>query len=270
VRISLFFLCLLLTAVSVPAQTTILYPGVYTTFGSYSDSRSSREVAGYLSLARKPAVITAGFGDLQLTHADWNYHQAMFSGGVLLTRSAYLAKLYYSRVKGDYSAKLYTYSYSDRANVGSAEAMYSPTRLTTFGAAYTRFDGHGYLRQTADQYTLRYDDILSARFSLSVRPNYCHISDGRKLFSVSFKGSWQPHNRWILQAGAVIGERAYYYDNDLLVLYNQNETQTTVEFVQADARLVRNYHLMAEYIHTSFEGYSIRYLVAGLRTQFTL
>jgi hypothetical protein len=133
---------------------------------------------------------------------------------------------------------------------------------------------------TTQQITLRLEWAVTPVVGLSVRPSFSKVSDGRELYSVSGKLSLAPHRNLGVRAGGTVGERASYFDNDLLVIYNQLDTQRSAYFAQVETRVWRQFVLTAEYIKTRFHDvpaagipgrdYSISYIVAGIKTQIAL
>jgi hypothetical protein len=277
---------LVLGAASLRAADDLVLPGVYYTVGRYSTTRTSRELAAYGSVGlQNRHFLSAGVSSIAITDPAWKYRQQMYTVGALFTRWPWFVKAYYSRVNGRYSAKGLDYAYDDRADLGSAELLVAPRSLT-LGLEYVHLSGNGYSRQITDQYTLRIEEQIGQSLRLSLRPSYVWLLDGplsepdfsgstanykgpRHLSSVAGKVVYQPHARWKFTAGGMLGERAYYFDNDLLVLYNQNETQTGLRFVQAEARIWKDMTLLTEYIQTDFDEYSIEYVVLGLKSRFT-
>jgi hypothetical protein len=278
---------ILLSAAALLANGDVVNPGVYLSSGNYSGQRHSTEYSAYGSVGiRNRHFISAGYSDLAISDVDWKYRQKVGTVGALFTRLPFAAKAYYSRVSGDYASKLWDYSYSDHANVISAELIYVRWPLT-LGMEYARFDGSGYSRQRTDQYTLRHDLQLQSAIRLSVRPSYVWVMDGplsqadfsgstenfkgpRHLASIAGKLVWQAAPRLRISAGGFLGQRAYYFDNDLLVLNNQNETQTGMRFAQIEALVWRDVTALGEYIQTDFDEYSIEYVVIGIKSQFKL
>jgi hypothetical protein len=286
------FLCGLLVVLLAGAahcREFSIRPSAYETYGDYTDSRWSVEHAGYVTLSKKELqFLTVGFSDLHIAHPAWKYHEQMPVGGILLSRLPFRVKAYYAHIAGNYTSKDgASANYSDKADVGSIEVIYSKP-LYELGLDYTRFSGSGLSyadslagrmpQQRADQFTGRITCVLNPRFSLTARHSFVQLRDGRKLYSLAMKAVYAPRPKWILAAGGFIGERAYYFDNDLLVIFDQNDTQRGMVFGQVEARVWKSVSLTAEYIYTQFdyypiygipgEDYSIRYLVAGIKSRF--
>ena len=281
--------CLLLLLGTAESRNYTLHPSLFATYGNYGDGRTSRELAGYATLATKNLqFISVGHSDLEISHAGWKYHRMMPVAGAMISRLPFRLKAYYGRIEGKYSAKSGTLSdYRDHGNEASGEAIYS-RRHYDLGVAYSYFSGRGFSysdtlggrapNQESHQFTGRITCLLTPWFSLTARHNFTHLLDGRDLYSLSMKAVYAPRPGWIVGAGGFIGERAYYFDNDLLVLFDQNDTQRGMLFGQVEAPLWRNFSITAEYMYTEFEyfpiagipgsDYSIRYAVAGIKGRF--
>ena len=66
------------------------------------------------------------------------------------------------------------------------------------------------------------------------------------------------------------GERAYYYDEDLLTMFNQNETQKNLVSLRVEYDIVKELTLIGNYQYTEFQNYIIRYYVGGLKFDLDL
>jgi hypothetical protein len=256
--------CLALAVSPTGAAVWQVRPSAFVTWGDYSDSRTSRECAAYLSAAHSGWLVSTGYGDLKIDHEEWTYHQTQWTAGVLYARSSWSARAYYSQVRGDFDATAYVYHSMDDGSLWNGEATCSLGQCG-FGYAFTRFHGKGYWDRTTAQHTARIEWTPHPSLFLSVRPNYVRINDGRRLESMVIRVHDQPVHFLVLKFGGMIGKRAYTFDNDLFTLYNQEETQRGLVFTQADLLLSRRISAMVEYILTSFDGYEITYMVMGLR-----
>ena len=283
-----------LLAVSVSlahGQSRVLLPSAYATYGHYDNGRSSVEWAGYATLALKNRhYLTAGYSDLKISHADWKYHQQMPVVGAMLTRLPFRVKAYYGHMEGKFTAGNTLFqSYRDRGDVGTMEAIYSRPGYD-LGVEYAYFSGNGQSyghsaasqtpRLESHQFTGRVTCLLTPWFSLTARHNFVHVTDGRKLYSLAVKAVYAPKYRWLVSVGGMVGERTYYFDNDLLVVFNQNDNQRGMLFGEVEGPLWKWFSFTAEYIYAPFEyvtvggipgtDYTVRYAVAGIKTRFQL
>lgn len=253
------------------ADSLSVYPGFYYTYGNYSSNASSSSYAGYIPVVfnmKHTAVF--GYDNLKIKTPDWNYDQQTYNAGMVFAFDPIYLKFNYAYVKGDYSEPASGYSYVDKTNILNLETFFRIGRVY-LGASYVRLkmDG-GILQQQTDQITGRLEWIISRRFFLSVKPSYIKVKDGRKLTSVAARIQFLPVNQLLLKLGGMAGKRAYFFNTDLLTLFNQDETQKNQVFGQLEFSPVKNFTLVLSVQHTEFDTFSINYYIAGVRTHFTL
>lgn len=128
----------------------------------------------------------------------------------------------------------------------------------------------GILQQSTNQFTGRLEWIAGPRIFLSLKPSYVKPKDGRSLTSVAGKIHYLPVNQLLLKVGGMIGKRAYYFDSDILTIFNQDETQKNLIFGQLEYSPVKQFTLILAVQHTEFETFSINYYIAGIKTNFSL
>jgi hypothetical protein len=120
-------------------------------------------------------------------------------------------------------------------------------------------------KQSAHQLNLKVEYIIHPKVFLSIKPNLSKIEDGRNLFSAAFKIHYLPIHELLLKAGGFTGERAYYFDPDLLTIFNQNDTQKLQLFGTVEYFPSYLLKLAVSFQHTKFAGYSINYYTAGVK-----
>jgi hypothetical protein len=76
---------------------------------------------------------------------------------------------------------------------------------------------------------------------------------------------WQP---LVLQLSGVLGKRAYYFDPDLLTVFNQDDTQEHLWGVRAEYTIGGVFTLIGSYQSTGFTGYTVNYTAVGVRARF--
>jgi hypothetical protein len=270
------FLLSLLVVLSLQGVTAIakvqweMRAAFFATYGSYSNRIFSDDYAGYLTLARASKYyITVAYDDVLLSAQDWSYWQRMGVGGVLLRPKPYSLRAYYGHVQGDYrpeefSMRRFPDLNRDLTDFYSGEFSYLFKPYET-GLSFTYLKSKEYLQQTSRQVTGRFEWSPSNKFTLKARPNFVSLTDDRQLWSLTANVSYYVLPKLIIKTGGAVGERAYYFDNDLLTIYNQNETQTGLAFLQLDFMASKNLLLTEEYIWTEFQGFSIHYLVLGAK-----
>jgi hypothetical protein len=67
----------------------------------------------------------------------------------------------------------------------------------------------------------------------------------------------------MLLASAVFGKRAYYFDPDLLTIFNQDETQESLWTVRTEYTIGGVATLIGSYQSTGFTGYTVKYPASG-------
>ncbi len=256
------------------ADSTLVSPSFYFTYGNYSSKDLSKSYAFYNTIGiTKNYFLTVNYDHLLISGKDWNYLQQTFLASNYLNFFPFGVKLAYAHLKGDYSYTPYPYTYSDYTNLYNLDLFYYKN-LYYLGFSYTYLHAKGNLnitrltQQNASQLTLRFEKIFSNDFFLSIKPNYSQISDGRKLYSLSGKFHYLLSSQLLLKAGGMIGKRAYYFDSDLLTIYNQDYTQTSLYFGQLEYSVSSSIKLISSYQHTKFQNYSINYFILGIKSNF--
>lgn len=266
------YTCLLLicfTNIS-KADSTYLSPSVYYTNGSYNEGRTSNSFAFYnvLQLSSNIYLINH-YDNLKIKSNEWDYLQQTFLAGTFISLFPFYLNFNYSHYKGDFNYLPFTYEYSDYTNLYSAEAFYY-TDGYYLGAAYTHLNQIGYINQASNQVTLRIEKILSDKIFISIKPNYTRLNSGQNLFSAAIKMHYLISPELLLKFGGFGGERAYYFDTDLLTIFNQDDIQKYQLFAQGEYSFIKELKLILAYQHTKFNSFEINYLVIGLKANVFL
>jgi hypothetical protein len=176
-------------------------------------------------------------------------------------------KLNYSHVSGKFNYLPFRYSYDDNLNVINAGLTYN-YYLFYFGVSATYQNLDGIKSAEVKQIKLNADWIVSSKITLSLSPVYTSVSDGRELAAIMGKLTYRPFKMAALSFGAMRGKRAYYYDDNLLTIFNQDETQKSIYSVKLELNITDKFKLPAIFQQSEFENYSIKYLTAGLIYKF--
>jgi hypothetical protein len=282
-------LLLILLLVSSPAAVRggvrySLAPSVFYTYGDYSDSRYSHDIAGYTTIGIQDRhSLSLAYDNIVINHNEFAFRQQMGLAGVLLSKKPWAAKLDYGRIVGKFRLKAFDLRLRDETNIYSAEFL-CWSHFITAGASYSSIQATLMIPETTplpgpasqavprstQQYLLRLEVVPHWRLRLIALPAYSWVQDGRRLYSTVFRANFVPAPRLLLKAGGMVGQRAYYFDNELFTIYNQNETQSEWVFGQAEYDLWHHVIVVAEFIHTHFQNYDINYSVLGLKTRFGL
>lgn len=265
------FLLLSLFNQSSFADSTFVAPSYFFTYGDYSNKSYSTSNAVYLSTYLTDRITLVNhyeYLNINL-RKDSTYQQHTLLGGAIVNFFPYYLKFFYSYKRGDFlidNNKIY----SDHTNIYSLEAIYYRD-LFYLGLGYSFENAIGILNpnnlthQQIHQVTGRIEYIVSPSLYLSLRPNYSALKDSRELYSVSGKLTYFPIISTSIKLYGFYGERAYYFDNDILTLFNQDETQKYQAGIQLD--YYPSYYMMLStgFQHTKFQSFSINYFVAGIR-----
>ena len=128
-------------------------------------------------------------------------------------------------IKGNFDYKLFPgYDYSDFLNLYGAEVLYN-INLFYLGLSFDYSNLIGYQALVIKHYGASILWLINPNFSLELKPLYTSITDGRKLYAALLALNYSPTKSLTLKLYGFGGERAYYYDEDLLTMFNQNETQ---------------------------------------------
>ncbi len=273
-KLVVFFIFVLLVQNGV-AGSTYVSPSFYFTYGDYSNKNVSTSFVFYntLQLTEKFFLVNS-YDNLTITapnSAGWSYKQQMLSGGVFANFFPFYYKFTYAHLKGDFKLKGYSGAdYSDYSNLYNLDFVYYKN-LFYYGFSYSYINSHGVLtadsleKQSAHQLSLKLEYIIHPKVFLSLKPNFSKIEDGRNLYSVAYKIHYLPLPELLFKVGGFIGERAYFFDPDLLIIFNQNETQKLQVFGTVEYFPSYLLKLAVSFQHSEFAGYSIDYYTAGVK-----
>jgi hypothetical protein len=252
---------LILFSVTLYADSVYVTPSLYYTRGDYTNESLSDSYAAYLSIGNNKQRLIFSFDQLIINNPEWKYEQRYFNAGGIFGFTDFYLKLNYGHVSGtedllDYHNDIY-----------NLDAFYT-NYFSFIGGSYTFHKKGGFETKEIAQVMLRLEHIPHWRVLLSVKPTYTRVSDGRELFGTSLRFHYLPFDYFLFKLHGFIGERAYFFDPDLLVLYNQDETQKYLAAAQLEYFLSLNFSLIGGFQHTSFGSYKINYYILGIRTNF--
>ena len=263
------------------ADSTYVYPSFYYTHGAYTNTDYSNSLAFYntINISRGFYLINH-YEHLTINDPSWNYLQQAFLAGASINTFPFYIKLNYVHYKGElkYSSPSYFSDYNDYTNLYNLDFLFY-TKMFYIGAAWTHENLIGVRNEITDQLTLRIDKVFSPFLYISLRPNFTYTRQVnntffpkpdhvRRLYSASLNGYYLINNSLFLKAGGFVGERAYYFDSDLLTIFNQDNDQLYQIYSQLDYTLFGSLKLMLSYQHTRFDNFSINYYIAGIKSDF--
>ena len=252
------------------ADSTYVSPSVYYTYGDYSDTTTSHGISFYNTWNVIGSFYLINHYDLlNMNNPSWKYKQQTFLAGGLHDFFPFALKYNFVHYKGKYDYKPYTYEYSEYTNLYNVDASYYYDSFY-FGAAFTYQYNFGFSNKITRQFTLRFEKIISYPLFISVKPNYTKDQEGKNLFSVAAKVHYLADERLLLKAGGFAGQRAFYFDSDLLTIYNQPNIQKYQYFVQAEYFPSYTWKITAAYQHTKFSIFEIDYFTLGVKANLFL
>ncbi|OGU74791.1 MAG: hypothetical protein A2V93_00850 [Ignavibacteria bacterium RBG_16_34_14] len=270
INFTLVVLFFLFSLENIKADSTLVGPSFYYTYGDYNFGSESQSFAFYntLQLSNNLYLINH-YENLSIHNKNWDYLQQAFLVGVIAEALPFYFKFTYSHYKGDFTFLPLPFEAADFTNLYSLDVIYYIDDFY-FGASYTHLNQIGYKKQIADQFTFRLDKILSYDFFISIKPSYTKLYDGRNLFSAALRIHYLISPEILLKVGGFAGERAYYFDTDLLTIFNQDDTQKYQLFVQTDLSPKEDFKFILAYQHTKFTSFKIDYYIAGVRAALFL
>lgn len=240
----------------------------YGSIGNYSTDTKSRSLSGYATLSSAWVdYYTVGYNSLWLERDD--------AGGKYYTQhlvSARASKFFPPRIT---LTAHYAYlnegeiqSFSDRAIFhwmgGGASYWFSPFQVA--GSSFTLSVSGGEIATS----------IVRGYFSFNVAAGIWATTT-----AILSNASWTPSlffvhqtisipfgNSHFLVAAAGAGRRAFYFDDENLILYNQRVVQTKLVQVKAIVNIAGGFYLVPSFEYNGHAEYSATYGSLGLRVVF--
>lgn len=266
----IFIVVLLFGIVKVEAQTkvTSISPSAFYTYSSYSDKTFSNSVSLFTTAAINfKDFISVGFDQQDIRSTDWDYKQQMLSFGGTKNLYPFYLGLFYSRIIGDYNSKPAGFSYTDKINVFDANILFN-YNLFYFGISGNYINLNGFYNLNIKHYSAVVKRLFGTKFLISAKYTSSVISDGRNLNSLKVDISYAINNSLSMLGSTSFGNRAYYYDDELFAIFNQNETQNLNLSYTLKYSIIQNASLILNYTYSDFSDYQINYFVAGIKYVF--
>ncbi len=263
-----------------PVSSDFFSPSVYYTYGSYSDGKESNSISAYSTLTLNFFDhIYVGFDKLKITDNESFYDQQFFAVGAIKNLYPFYLKFNYAHIKGEFDLNssaydLYqlekgTYRQFDYGNLYNLGAVYNLGRFY-FGFNYTFLNQIGYWNLQVQTLEPSIDWVIDPTFVLRVTPTFTKLTDNRNLTSIHLKLSYYPLSNLFFHADGFAGERAYYFNSELLTFFNLNQTQKNLFGIKVEYLPVDLLKLIVSYQYTEFTTHSINYISAGLKYSFAL
>ncbi|HZW38348.1 MAG TPA: hypothetical protein VFF33_03525 [Ignavibacteriaceae bacterium] len=272
---------LFIVSAFIKADSTYVYPGFYYTNGNYSNNDYSNSYAFYTSFFLNKLAPSLSYEKVIVNNSNWKYDENFFTLGIGFYVDKSFLKFNYGYIYSTYETPSVLnnggmgYGQGRRKSVNTSveknnifNGDYILYDYFNYGVSYTYQNQSGVLPLNVNQLTLRFERNFNYNFFVSLKPSVSIVSDKRKLYSASLRLHYLIFPDLMLKTGGFIGERTYFFDNDLLVFFNQNETQKYQIWAQIDYYLFNKVTLSLSYQHTNFSDYSINYYIAGIRSWF--
>lgn len=102
-----------------------------------------------------------------------------------------------------------------------------------------------------------------------MRPNLYFEKSESKLFSLNTKFIHWFNSKLSVRTEFTFGSRRYFFDNDILVFFNQYEKQHLVASFGIDYSLIDEITIFGGFLHTKFQNFRVNYFTLGLKTNYT-
>lgn len=264
----LLIIALFIVSINFAQADFSFFPSVYYTYGSYTDERTSNSIALYMPFTWNGFdYVTVGYDNLNINNPSWKYHQQLFLASSSINYFPLYLKVGYLHIKGSFNYNPNIYHYNDFQNLFSVKVLLNES-LLYFGLSFDYSNLIGYRALSIKHYGGSFQWLITPEIFLELKPVFTSVTDGRKLFSSSFNLNYSHNKYLLLKLFGFIGKRAYYFDEDLLTMFNQNETQKNLAGLRAEYNLIDELTLVSAFEYTKFEDFTIRYFVAGLKYNF--
>lgn len=257
------------------ADSLQVYSAFFGVYGNYSDGVNSKAGSGYVTLGLNYRHhLTVGYDYLYKDGGSWSYKQQTGTLGSTLNFDPFYIKASYGHINGKYEDTT-SYTSTDYLNIYSGELLFR-TGALYLGAGANYVNLNGFENRDIYQAIGRIDYYYGYIWYLSVRPTYTSVrttnavgsvmgKNKRDLFSVGFKFNHLITTGWVGKIGGSFGKRAYYYDNELFTIYNQDETQEMMLSAGIDWYPNWNTVVNVGFQYNKFDGYEVNYLIAGVK-----
>jgi hypothetical protein len=214
--------------------------------------------------------LVLGFDNIYLKNDLWNYDQNNLAVGFhyWISDIHTKMKLDYLRIKGKFKVNYLPDNSNplvDNGFVVSPEILYG-VYPGYYGVGYIYFSQKGSQGINSNQVYIRLDYYPHYKFLISLIPSVHYLSDHSKYISLQSSFTYYPFYQLSVNSTFSLGARKFYYHPDLMVLYNQLETQKANYSFRLDYNFYKNLNLSLVYQKSKFSTYSIDYFVIGLKS----
>lgn len=253
---------------SVYSQSILIQPSTFFTYGNYSDKTISRQYSFFLggSIGQSNFLV-AGYDIIQLKNELWRYEQTNLALGIHYWITDWRLKLKtdFLLIKGKYTDDFNNKRLIDNGFLISPEMVYGVYPLH-YGLGASYFLENGNYKTNSSQLYLRMDYYPHYKFLITLIPSFHLISDNSKYLSFQTMLTYFPFYELSINSTFTIGARKFYYNPDLMVLFNQLETQLSNYSFRINYNFYKNLVASLIYQKSKFSSYKIDYFVIGIRS----
>ncbi|MCR4416693.1 MAG: hypothetical protein NUV92_02970 [Ignavibacteria bacterium] len=249
-------------------------PSIYFTYGDYSDRTNSQQYSVFSTFSwNNYDYLVLGYDRINIKNKTrnlrWEYYQNNFSGGIhyWLSELKMKLKLDLLKIDGNYKDDYISNNLVDDGYLISPEIVLGVYPFY-YGAGFSYFKQTGNNNLNAKQIYLRTDYYPHYKFLINTILSTHLISDGRKQTSLQLSLLYFPFYELSIKGSVSIGSRSFFYNPDLMVFYNQLETQISNYSVQVNYNFYKNFVAAIQYQRANFNSYRINYFVFGIKTPF--
>jgi hypothetical protein len=268
----ILFLILISFSILSAQNSYYFQPSFYFTYGDYTDKSKSQQFSFFTTFSwNNYDYVVVGYDRINISNKSntyrWDYNQNNFSGGIhyWLNDLNLKLKLDFVKVDGNYRDDYITRSLADNGYLFSPEII-SGVYPFYYGGGYSYFKQQGNSKIQSHQIYFRTDYYPHYKILLNTIFSSHLISDGRKQASLQVSAFYFPVYELSLKGSFTIGARSIFYNPDLMVLYNQLETQTSNYSLQLNYNFYKNFVIALQYQRANFTSYQINYFVIGIKS----
>ncbi len=249
-----------------------LQPSGYFTYGNYSDGTSANQYTFFLSVTPNNLdYLVTGIEHIDLSNDLWNYSQNNFALGLhyWLTNHNLKIKTDLMFIDGKYKSSDNTFKYGDNGYLISPEIL-SGVYPFYYGFGYAFFSQSGGNKINSNQFYLNLYYYPTYKFLINLIPSFHLISKNENYTSLNSSLTYFYSYKLWFNASFALGSKKFFYHPDLMVFFNQLETQKGNFSFRANYNFYKNLVASFVYQKSKFVTFEIDYFVFGISSKFSL
>ncbi len=262
----IIFLVLLIINFYAYPQSFLIRPSAYFTYGAYSDKTTSMQYSLFLggSIGQNNLIVI-GYDNIKINNDLWKFGQNNYSIGIHYWINGLKFKLDFLSLTGEFKDDLVNNPLVDNGTLISPEISFGVYPFY-YGIGSSYFSQRGNNKINSIQVYLRTDYYPHYKFLINLIPTFQLISDKSKYLSLQTSITYFHSYELSFNSTFTIGARKLFYNPDLMVLFNQLETQKSNYSFRVNYNIYKNFVASLIYQKTKFTNYDINYFVFGLST----